>query len=230
MSVSAAQVKDLRERTGAGFMDCKRALAETSGDVDKAIEYLRAKGAAKAEKRGGRAASQGVVIAKVAEQGGYAMLLEVNCETDFVARGDEFSQFAQQVSDLAMTHQCTSTEALLALSYPGDSVSVAEKTQALIATIGENIQVRRLAAYVGEGSISTYTHGDRLASWVVLSEDQGGGWDVIWLCMWRPVSLWQLMKKVLTLLFWIKSVVFTMRKPQRVINLKRFVRKWWPVN
>ncbi|NRB72376.1 MAG: elongation factor Ts [Xanthomonadales bacterium] len=165
MAVTAALVKELRERTGAGMMECKKALVETNGDMDTAIENLRKSGLAKADKKAGRVAAEGKVV--VAQQGARAVLVEVNSETDFVAKDDNFLAFANAVAQAAL--DVDSVEALQAAAL--DGASVEDARQALVAKLGENIQVRRMAGLSSEGTIGSYIHGGRIG---VLVELEGG--------------------------------------------------------
>jgi elongation factor Ts len=160
MSISASVVKELRERTGAGMMDCKKALVETNGDADAAAELLRTTGQAKAEKKAGRIAAEGrVEIATNAA--GRAVMLEINCETDFVAKDQNFLDFAQTAASLALTKGSPNVDELLAALLPGsETLDVARKN--LIAKIGENIALRRLAVIAASGSIGHYIHGNRI--------------------------------------------------------------------
>jgi len=163
MSISAAQVKELRERTGAGMMECKKALVETGGDMDAAIEHLRKTGLAKADKKSDRVAAEGVIV--MAESGNRAVLVEINCETDFVAKDDNFRRFADEVAALAL--QADDVEALNQAST-GSGQSVDEARQQLIAKLGENIQVRRMAALETQGTLGGYIHGGRIGVLVAL--------------------------------------------------------------
>src|SRR5574343_2025137 len=138
MAVTAGLVKELRERTGAGMMDCKKALEETNGDIEGAIELMRKNGQAKAAKKAGRIAAEGVVITRVGN--GYAVAIEFNCETDFVARDVSFLAFANGVADIAHANKLFSVEAINAADLNG--VSVEEARATLVAKIGENINVR----------------------------------------------------------------------------------------
>ncbi|MBV5336268.1 translation elongation factor Ts, partial [bacterium] len=139
--ISAALVKELREKTGAGMMDCKKALTESEGDLEAAVDWLRKKGLAAAAKKSGRIAAEGLVA--VATEGAVGAVVEVNAETDFVARNDKFQAFAATVSRLAFGND-VDVEALKALPYPGADRSVQDELTALIATIGENMSLRRL--------------------------------------------------------------------------------------
>ncbi|MDT8437547.1 MAG: translation elongation factor Ts [Wenzhouxiangellaceae bacterium] len=171
MSISASQVKELRERTGAGMMECKKALVETGGDLDAAIEHLRKSGLAKADKKAGRVAAEGAIVE--AENGDAAVLVEINCETDFVAKDDSFRAFAARVADLAL--MADSVEALNQAEFaPGESVE--HKRQQLVATLGENIQVRRFEKLGADhGVIASYIHGGRIGVLVALD---GGDVDL----------------------------------------------------
>jgi len=153
--ITAALVKELREKTGAGMMDCKKALAETEGDLEAAFDWLRKKGLAAAAKKAGRVAAEGLV--GLAAEGTRGALVEVNAETDFVARNEQFQAFVQQVARLALGTK--DVEALAAAAYPGEGKSVAEKLTQLIATIGENMALRRAASLaVGQGVVAGYVH------------------------------------------------------------------------
>jgi elongation factor Ts len=153
--ITAALVKDLRERSGAGMMDCKKALAETAGDMEAAVDWLRAKGLATAAKKSGRTAAEGLVGVAVAGQKGAAV--EVNSETDFVAKNDQFQDFVRTTTTLALTHGAD-IETLAAAAYPGGG-TVAEKLTANIATIGENQTLRRVGVLtVNQGAVISYVH------------------------------------------------------------------------
>jgi elongation factor Ts len=164
MNITADSVKQLRERTGAGMMECKKALVETRGDLDAAAELMRKTGLAKADKKATRVAAEGTVVAE--RSGNHAVLVEVNCETDFVARGDEFLSFARDVAKAALAHSPDSLEALLAAK--GSAGSLDEQRRALIAKIGENISVRRFEKLSATGALGTYIHGGRIGSLVAL--------------------------------------------------------------
>ncbi|KAF7775304.1 elongation factor Ts [Pseudoalteromonas citrea] len=150
MAVTAALVKELRERTGAGMMDCKKALTETAGDIELAIENMRKSGAAKAAKKAGNIAAEGTILIK--EGAGFAALLEVNCQTDFVAKDESFLAFANSVLDVAATSKVAVAEL---------QAQFEEARVALVAKIGENINVRRVE-YIDGASLSTYRHGERI--------------------------------------------------------------------
>ena len=164
MRISASQVKELRERTGAGMMECKKALVATDGDMDAAIEQLRKSGLAKADKKSDRVAAEGAVV--MAESGDQAVLVEINCETDFVAKDDNFRRFAEQVAGLALT--VDSAEALNESAIE-DGQSVAEAAKQLVAKLGEKIQVRRMAKLSADGgTMAGYIHGGRIGVLVAL--------------------------------------------------------------
>jgi elongation factor Ts len=155
-SVTAAMVKDLREKTGAGMMDCKNALNETGGEIETAIDWLRKKGLSKAAKKSGRIAAEGLVA--VAVRGVDGVVVEVNSETDFVARNEDFQALARNIAQVAAASGVTDVEALKAASYPGGG-TVSEAIANAIATIGENITLRRAAAaHVGQGFVGQYVH------------------------------------------------------------------------
>ena len=169
MTITASLVKDLRERTGAGMMDCKKALVETNGDADAAAELLRTTGLAKAEKKAGRIAAEGRVEIAV-NDAGHAVLMEINCETDFVAKDENFLNFAAAAAELASQVKPADLDMLLQSALPeGGSLDDARKT--LIAKIGENIAVRRFEAIDAQGQIGQYTHGSRIG---VIVDVMGG--------------------------------------------------------
>src|SRR5882762_3107856 len=167
MNITADTVKQLRERTGAGMMECKKALVETKGDLDAAAELMRKTGLAKADKKAARVAAEGTVAAE--RNGNSAALVEVNCETDFVARSDEFQAFARELAKTALANSPDTLEALLASSNTASSFE--NQRRALIAKIGENISVRRFVKVSAPGALGTYIHGSRIGSLVAL---QGG--------------------------------------------------------
>ncbi len=172
MLISAALVKELRDRTGAGMMECKKALTETQGNMDTAIEYLRKTGLTKAEKRAGKAAAEGLIIIKTSSDNKTAIMVEVNCETDFVAKGDDFKNFAEAVASRIMATKPANREALLLLPLregKADTVEAAIKT--LTAQIGEKIDVRRFEIIKAKGTLGSYMHGTRIG--VVVDIDGG---------------------------------------------------------
>ena len=164
MNITADSVKQLRERTGAGMMECKKALVETQGDLDAAAELMRKSGLAKADKKATRVAAEGTVAIK--RSGLHAVLVEVNCETDFVARGDEFQEFARDVAKVALQSGATDLEALLAAAHGSGSLD--DHRRALIAKIGEKIAVRRFMRIGAPTALGTYVHGSRIGSVVAL--------------------------------------------------------------
>ena len=167
MSITAAQVKELRERTGAGMMECKKALVETGGDMEGAVEHLRKSGLAKADKKSGRVAAEGSVVQAGDER--HSVLVEINCETDFVAKDGNFQGFAGEVAEIALG--VDSIEALNDASL-ANGQSVEETRQQLVAKLGENIQLRRLAHLKTEnGVVASYIHGGRIGVLVALSGD-----------------------------------------------------------
>ncbi|MBU2705778.1 elongation factor Ts [Zooshikella marina] len=151
-AISAALVKELRERTGLGMMECKKALVESEGDIEKAIEELRKSGQAKAAKKAGRIAAEGVIAVKLADDNRYGVMIEVNSETDFVARDDNFLAFVQEIATKAFETKASSVEQLMA-----DGME--ERRQALVQKIGENISVRRVIAAEGE-VVGSYVHAN----------------------------------------------------------------------
>lgn len=158
--ISASMVKELRERTGAGMMDCKKALSETNGDIDKAIELLREKGLAAAAKKAGRIAAEGIVVTYISEDNKVGSLVEVNCETDFVAVNESFVEFADTVAKQAAQTTANDVEALLQEKYiANNEITVSEAVTNLVAKIGENINVRRVIKFQADkGIVSSYIH------------------------------------------------------------------------
>jgi elongation factor Ts len=167
MNISADSVKQLRERTGAGMMECKKALVETQGDLDAAAELMRKTGLTKADKKAARVAAEGTVA--IERSGSSAVLVEVNCETDFVARGEEFQGFAREVAQAALKAASTDVAGLMASS--NGAATLDERRRALVAKIGEKIEVRRFVRLTSPGPLGAYTHGTRIGSLVAL---QGG--------------------------------------------------------
>ncbi len=191
MAITAAMVKELRERTGAGMMDCKKALAEANGDMDAAIDIMRKSGAAKADKKAGRIAAEGRVVIAMSADAHHAAMVEVNSETDFVAKDDNFTRFADAVAQAILDSNVQSMDEVAALSL-ADGQSVEEARKALIAKIGENIQVRRFERVdAGDGQISTYQHGSRIGVAVVhQGGDQTMGKDIaMHIAASRPVCV-----------------------------------------
>ena len=170
--ITASLVKELRERSGAGMMECKKALTEFSGDIDAAMEHLRKTGLAKADKKAGRIAAEGRIA--VASDAGNAVLVEINSETDFVAKDENFVGFVQTVAAAALASGAADAEALKAAKLPSGE-TVEEARAALIAKVGENVQVRRLAWVKGGANVGSYVHGGRIG---VLANLAGGSADL----------------------------------------------------
>jgi len=169
MDIKPALVKELRERTGAGMMECKKALVETSGDIDAAAEWLRKAGAAKADKKASRVAAEGRIAIRSDEKTGRHVVLEVNSETDFVAKDDNFRAFVDQLADVILAERPASVEALMKSSVGGTSVE--DLRLALVTKVGENISVRRFDVVESRGNVGTYVHGTRIG---VLVDLDGG--------------------------------------------------------
>ena len=165
--ITASLVKELRERSGAGMMECKKALSEHGGDIEVAMEALRKSGLAKADKKAGRVAADGRVV--LAQDGGKAVLVEINSETDFVAKDENFLAFANSVAQTALTSGSQDVEALKAAPVGGETVETARA--ALIAKVGENVQVRRMVRVDSANTVAGYVHGGRIG---VLIELKGG--------------------------------------------------------
>ena len=160
--ISASLVKELRDKTGAGMADCKKALVETDGDMSAAIEFLRKKGAASAAKRADKAANEGVIAARTNQNKNIAAILEVNCETDFVARNAEFDGFVNKVADALLENDVNTIDELKALSIGNDTVL--GMYNELLAKFSEKIEIRRMNRWVSEGTIASYIHaGNKLA-------------------------------------------------------------------
>ena len=162
MAITAAMVKELRERTGSGMMECKKALTETNGDIEAAIELMRKNGQAKADKKADRAAAEGVLLIRNDDK--FGVIVEINCETDFVTKNADFIAFSNKVADLAFEHRVNTIEDLANISIDGASLDSVRKD--LIVKIGENISVRRVASIVANGTIGAYAHGIRIAALV----------------------------------------------------------------
>jgi len=158
VSITAAMVSELRKKTGAGMMDCKKALTETGGNMDEAVDFLRKKGLSAAAKKSGRVAAEGAVAA--ASAGSAGALVEVNAETDFVAKNDAFQAFVAGVRDVVLANDVADVDALKGLDYPGSGRTVAEELTHQIATIGENMSLRRFQRVdAGQGVVASYVHG-----------------------------------------------------------------------
>ncbi len=177
MAITASQVKELRERTGSGMMECKKALVETGGDIEAAAELMRKSGAAKADKKAGRVAADGVIKLLVSDDGQSAAILEINSETDFVAKDDNFQAFADQVLAVIAQQQPESIEQLASLHLQSGQ-SVEEARQTLIAKVGENIQVRRFQRIVSNAAVASYSHGARIGVLVDSSADKDLARDI----------------------------------------------------
>lgn len=158
--ISASMVKDLREKTGAGMMDCKKVLTETNGDMEKAMELLRERGIAKAAKKSDRIAAEGIVATYVTEDGKVGAVVEVNSETDFVAKNDEFKNFVSEVAEQIAKENPKNVEELLSQKSIKEEKSVKEVLTDKIATIGENLSIRRFKRFETEGTVESYIHGD----------------------------------------------------------------------
>ncbi len=165
MSITASMVKELRERTGAGMMECKKALVETDGDLDAAAEALRTSGQAKADKKAGRVAADGRIV--VSQDGAKTVIAEVNSETDFVAKDDNFISFAESVAAAALRSGVTDIEGLASVDA-GDGKTVEEARTELVTKVGENISVRRAVIVENSGPTGSYTHGARIGAVVAL--------------------------------------------------------------
>ncbi len=178
MAITAALVKELRERTGAGMMECKKALVETDGDIDTAIENMRKAGMAKADKKAGRVAAEGLVSIKIDDAGKFAAIVEVNCETDFVTKGDDFRNFVDAIAQCVLDNKPADLDALLACKL-ADGVSVEDTRKNLIAKIGENMSVRRFEIIESKGQLAAYKHGERIGVVVNLrGGDEALGKDI----------------------------------------------------
>ena len=172
MAISAAHVKELRERTGSGMMECKKALVDADGDMDAAIEALRKSGLAKADKKASRVATEGLVVIEVSGDGKTAAIAEVNCETDFVAKKEEFQDFSAAIARRVLVDNPSDLDSLMGMPLvDGNAETVEDARKALIATIGENITVRRFIRVESENTLASYRHGVRIA---VLVELAGG--------------------------------------------------------
>ncbi len=159
MSITAAMVSELRKKTGAGMMDCKKALIETGGNIEEGVDFLRKKGLSAAAKKSDRVAAEGMVVAAV--EGAVGALVEVNAETDFVAKNDDFKAFVAGIGAVALANEVADVDALKTLPYPETGRTVAEELTHQIATIGENMDIRRLKrSDAGQGTVASYVHGE----------------------------------------------------------------------
>ncbi len=173
MAITAALVKELRERTGAGMMECKKALVETDGDIETAIENMRKSGQAKAAKKAGRIAAEGVIVLSFNDDATKAAMVEVNCETDFVGKDDNFTSFANAVADRVLAGGADDVPALMELPlHEGEDTTVNQAREALVSKLGENMNVRRFARFeASSGKLVSYRHGVRIG---VVLELEGG--------------------------------------------------------
>ena len=173
MAFTAQDVKTLREMTNVGMMDCKKALTETDGDMDKAVEWLREKGLAKAAKKAGRIAAEGMAYATVCPECGSGVVVEVNSETDFAAKSDVFVQFVKDIAHCVLVNDPADVDALMACKYPGSELTVAETMPEKVMVIGENLQIRRFRRY-GENTSVAYVHaGGKIGVLVNLAVEGG---------------------------------------------------------
>lgn len=177
MAITASLVKELRERTGAGMMECKKALVECGGDIEAAAELMRKSGAAKADKKAGRVAADGAVNIKVSDDGKKAVIVEINSETDFVAKDDNFKSFAANVTEVIFNTEPADLDALNA-STTADGQSVEQAREALIAKIGENIKVRRFEIVSTDNALVSYQHGARIGVLVESTADNDMARDI----------------------------------------------------
>ena len=173
MAFTAQDVKTLREMTNVGMMDCKKALTETNGDMDKAVEWLREKGLAKAAKKAGRIAAEGMAYAKVCTECGVGAVVEVNCETDFCAKSDLFVAFVHDVCDAILANKPASVEELMNCKYPGTELTVAETMPEKVMSIGENLQIRRFHIYDANTSVAYVHAGGKIGVLVNLAVEGG---------------------------------------------------------
>ncbi len=173
MAITASLVKELRERTGSGMMECKKALVETDGDIEAAIELMRKSGQAKAAKKAGRTAADGIIVIQFSDDGRKAAMVEVNCETDFVAKDDNFNSFADAVAERTLNSNVATVEELLNEPlHEGEDVTINTAREALIVKIGENMNVRRFVRLGADsGQLVSYRHGVRIG---VVVEIEGG--------------------------------------------------------
>ena len=177
MQISASMVKELRDRTGAGMMDCKKALQEAAGDIDAAIDVMRKSGIAKAAKKAGRIAAEGTIVVKPDQTGNQAMILEVNCETDFVAKDENFQSFSSQLADTLLEQPGATADSAGELPLHNTGTQTVEDTrQQLVTKLGENISIRRFARLnkTAGGTLGIYLHGIRIGVIVDLSTDNPG--------------------------------------------------------
>ena len=177
MQITASMVKELRERTGSGMMECKKALQEAGGDIDVAIENMRKSGMAKADKKSGRVAAEGRVVIKISDDGKSAAVVEVNCETDFVSGGDDFLSFVEAIATTALNKKPADIDALSEMTLEGSSKTIEEARKEKIAKVGENMQLRRFELLeTTTGTFGSYLHGTRMG---VLVEMENGSDELI---------------------------------------------------
>lgn len=173
MEITASMVKELRERTGAGMMECKKALVESAGDLEAAVVAMRKSGQAKAAKRAGRIATEGVIYLLLDETQKTGFIVEVNCETDFVARSEQFKSFVTEIASRGLALQATDAESLLNAAINNQNEQTIEQVrQALVAQVGENINIRRAATVKSDGTVGGYLHGDRIGVLVALDKNE----------------------------------------------------------
>ena len=173
MAFTAADVKKLREMTNVGMMDCKKALTETDGDMDKAVEWLREKGLAKAAKKADRIAAEGMAYATVCDKCGVGAIVEVNCETDFCAKSAPFVEFVKEICQVVLTDNPATVEALKDCKYPGTELKVSEVLPEKVMSIGENLQIRRFARFDKNTSVAYVHAGGKIAVLVNLAVEGG---------------------------------------------------------
>ncbi len=176
MAITAALVKELRDRTGAGMMECKKSLVETDGDIEAAIELMRKTGLAKADKKAGRIATEGKMVVEFSDDLKKGVMLEVNCETDFVAMGDEFGNFSSTVAKRILSDAPADVAALVAMPLENGSESIEIVLKTMIAKIGENMSVRRFVTFETEGQLGAYLHGTKIG---VVVDMKGGDAELI---------------------------------------------------
>ncbi len=174
MAITASMVKELRTITGAGMMDCKKALSETDGNVEDAIEFLRKKGMAGADKKASRVAAEGIIAIAISDDNKKAIIAEVNCETDFVAKGDEFQGFANEIAAIALAKNTTDVEAVMNETMAsGETIDIVRR--GMVARIGENMALRSMQVIESEGGIGQYQHGEKIGVVVAMT----GGDDAL---------------------------------------------------
>jgi len=189
MAITAAMVKELRERTGAGMMECKGALVEANGDLDAAAEQMRISGLAKADKKSGRVAAEGVIAVETSADGKSVAMAEINCETDFVAKGDDFTGFAQDVCKAVLANNPADVEAVGAVDSGGKTIELVR--QELVSKLGENIQIRRFVRHdISKGTAGVYKHGERIGVVTEVSGDESLARDIaMHVAASRPVCI-----------------------------------------